>query len=425
MQMHFSSRIRRNIIYIVLIFLPFLGVSKESKPWDSDFNLGKPIVKVKMFSRFAENPEFRRLDIYIETVYDVIQFIRDGEGFSAALEINLSISEKDGEMISRKIEHEKLEVGTYAETNSASSFLLHTFQEDIPPGEYEVSIVITDQESRRKSTSIQSVLIGQIEKSQFAFSDLMLAKTKEVDSQLNSPSSIIPSGRVQNSIEELYYYFDLYRLDPSKIVKFSYYLEDRDNNIVLEDSVSIVGGERISLYTIPISIKNMNFGKYKFVIDATCEGKNIRKETKLTINYKGLPSSIAEIDTAIDQLIYVTDNEEITRLKSLPSSHKQIEFINFWNSRFPVHNSNKNGKMLEYYSRVEYANQNFKNAWEGWKTDMGKIYIIFGPPSEVERHAFVEQGSPYEIWYYSNLNRSFVFQDEIGFGNYRLITPVW
>ena len=48
-----------------------------------------------------------------------------------------------------------------------------------------------------------------------------------------------------------------------------------------------------------------------------------------------------------------------------------------------------------YYSRVQYANIFFTSYFEGWKTDRGLIYIIFGPPSSVYRN------NETEIWNYS------------------------
>jgi hypothetical protein len=81
--------------------------------------------------------------------------------------------------------------------------------------------------------------------------------------------------------------------------------------------------------------------------------------------------------------------------------------------------------MEQYYARVEYANKHFSHFQEGWRTDMGMVYITFGPPNNVERHPFDIDSKPYEIWAYYDLNYQFVFVDQTGFGDYRLITPIW
>ena len=59
----------------------------------------------------------------------------------------------------------------------------------------------------------------------------------------------------------------------------------------------------------------------------------------------------------------------------------------------------------------------------GWRTDRGRVYIIYGPPDEVERYPYSENMKPYEIWHYYNLQGGviFVFGDRTGFGSYELL----
>lgn len=59
--------------------------------------------------------------------------------------------------------------------------------------------------------------------------------------------------------------------------------------------------------------------------------------------------------------------------------------------------------MKSYYNQIELANHYFTSYKEGWKTDMGMIYIIFGLPDEVRKTA------QNEIWYYKNSRTKFVF----------------
>ena len=84
----------------------------------------------------------------------------------------------------------------------------------------------------------------------------------------------------------------------------------------------------------------------------------------------------------------------------------------------------KNNPILnEYYRRIEYANKKFKALGEGWRSDMGMIYVTFGPPTNVERHPMDMNSKPYEIWEYNELDRTFIFLDQTGFGDYRLVNP--
>ncbi len=53
------------------------------------------------------------------------------------------------------------------------------------------------------------------------------------------------------------------------------------------------------------------------------------------------------------------------------------------------------------------------------------VFIILGPPNNVDRHPFEYDSKPYEVWEYYNLSKNFVFVDETGFGDYRLVTPMY
>jgi len=78
----------------------------------------------------------------------------------------------------------------------------------------------------------------------------------------------------------------------------------------------------------------------------------------------------------------------------------------------------------ELERRVKFGNQHFSVAAEdrpGWQTDRGKIYVIYGAPSEVRRRSLEVGSNPYETWYYLHIARRFVFLDKSGEGNYRLV----
>ncbi|NOZ56668.1 MAG: GWxTD domain-containing protein [Calditrichaeota bacterium] len=140
-------------------------------------------------------------------------------------------------------------------------------------------------------------------------------------------------------------------------------------------------------------------------------------------NWSGLPATISDLELAIDQLRYIATSEEFKALKKAPPEKKLKLFKEFWAKRDPTPGTPENEAMEEHYRRVQYANENFKGFQEGWKTDMGMVYIILGPPDDIERHPFEIDSKPYEIWYYYHINRQFIFVDENGFGEYRLYNP--
>jgi GWxTD domain-containing protein len=135
---------------------------------------------------------------------------------------------------------------------------------------------------------------------------------------------------------------------------------------------------------------------------------------------------VNDLDLAITQLRYIARDEELTSLEEAQTTEeKQDVFMEFWKKRDPNPNTPRNERMEEYYRRVAYADKEFSHHLEGWRTDMGMVFIIFGRPDDVDRHPFDVNEKPYEIWRYYGINYEFVFIDQSGFGDYRLITPIW
>jgi len=81
--------------------------------------------------------------------------------------------------------------------------------------------------------------------------------------------------------------------------------------------------------------------------------------------------------------------------------------------------------MDRYFERVRFANSYYDNMAQkdGWKTDMGRIFILYGEPDEIERHPNDTNIRPYEIWTYEKIEGGviFVFGDKFDIDNFRLL----
>jgi GWxTD domain-containing protein len=100
---------------------------------------------------------------------------------------------------------------------------------------------------------------------------------------------------------------------------------------------------------------------------------------------------------------YIITRDERKQFLSLHTDQERDSFIDvFWRIRNPDPNSPANTYKEEHYRRLAYANEHFGNAKyeDGWRTEMGRIYIILGPPKQ--RAPYHEQANlrPMEIWFY-------------------------
>jgi GWxTD domain-containing protein len=136
---------------------------------------------------------------------------------------------------------------------------------------------------------------------------------------------------------------------------------------------------------------------------------------------------------------YVITDEERKAFKKLATDDERERFIEeFWRRRDPDPDTDENEFKEEYYERIAYANEHFASGIPGWKSDRGRIWIMYGKPDERETHpsggsydrpSYEGGGNtttyPFEIWFYRYLagvgsGVEIEFVDPTGTGEYRI-----
>jgi GWxTD domain-containing protein len=169
--------------------------------------------------------------------------------------------------------------------------------------------------------------------------------------------------------------------------------------------------------------------------------KKLTKEEK-----KKLKKTLKELDTPYKQwlnedVVYIITPAERQLFLQLNTNEEREQFIeSFWLRRSSSPDLPDNDFKEEHYRRIAYANEHYASGVPGWKTDRGRIYIIWGPPDEIESHPTggtwdrpMEQGGgststyPWETWRYRYLegigeNTIFEFVDPSGSGEYHFTT---
>jgi GWxTD domain-containing protein len=88
-----------------------------------------------------------------------------------------------------------------------------------------------------------------------------------------------------------------------------------------------------------------------------------------------------------EDVVWIITDEERAAFKQLSNDEERDNFIEaFWQRRDPTPDTEENEYKEEHYQRIAYANEHFAAGVPGWKTDRGRIYIVFGKPDEIEDH---------------------------------------
>ncbi len=135
-----------------------------------------------------------------------------------------------------------------------------------------------------------------------------------------------------------------------------------------------------------------------------------------------------------EEVIYIITSKERDVFEKLQTDRERDIFIEaFWKQRDPTPGTPHNEFREEHYQRIRYANEYYGRGTPrpGWRTDQGRIYIILGPPRNIEDFTNVNGVYPTQIWAYEGDQNyglpaefNIIFFKKHGLGEYVLYSPV-
>ena len=301
----------------------------------------------------------------------------------------------------------------------------------LPPGNYTATAEILDIKANLTGTIRRNVTVRDYLAERFAFSGLMLVSKIREEGGGHSITPMFTENI--SALPEGYFLF------------FEAYNNTSDTAFRLTATYRTTKGEAIASQFFPKSFppgrsqawvrlqsKNLAKGLFNVELKATTAADTntalatIERLIRVAESLDGLPLTEADLDEKIVQLRYVGTQSEVDGIRSAASfDEKKRRYGAFWERLDPTQGTPKNEAMLEYFRRVEYANEKFRSYAAGWLTDMGRVYIIYGQPDNVQRDPFRRDGRAVEVWqYFGQRNLRLTFVDDNGFGDYRLATPI-
>jgi GWxTD domain-containing protein len=381
----------------------------------------------------GSRPGETRLDVFVRIGYDNLTFVKTGDAYAASFELETRIEDSTGTQVIDTMTTENIGGLTFDQSVATSGYSLKQRSFPVSPGRYAVFVSIRDLESKSEKKASYRCIVPDFTAPVVALSDLMIVGRLTLhDGRRSIQPNVSPN--VGNIAGKFFVFFEVYNRAGGDSLRFEARVQDLKKEVVVStDTVQPVAHGRNEVF-MQIDNSALPIGDYILSIRAIpasvprgVEGKVVAlRAREIIVRWDGLPRAAKDLDVAIDQLQYIAKDNEMADLKSATTlAEKQQKFLDFWKRRSTNPNAARNEKMAIYYARVEYANRHFSRYREGWRTDMGLVYILLGPPSNVDRFPFQIDDKPEEVWQYYELNFQFVFRDENGFGDYRLVTPLW
>ena len=371
-----------------------------------------------------------RLDFYFQMPNDEIQFVKYGSEFKASYEISLRLTDSDGNPALEQTWTERPNCQSFDETTSRGISSSVQRQFIVQPGKYSLQVVVTDSETQRSYNAEREFTARNYsDSSSCSMSDIMLLNAS---SEISGKRTIMPNinGNVESVKDSFPVFYEIYFPNRADSVFAATELSGYKGKIFYSSSSWLRNSQRTESIVNEIPKDSLPMGFYELSVtlrDSSSKGAPVvaKASCQFSNHFPELPLTITDLNKAADELMYIAKGSTIDSIKDAPNDfEKEKLFLHFWQKYNTNPSSSRNPLMYEYYDRVAYANKHFGNYFAGWKSDMGMIYILYGPPNSVDRHPFEINSKPYEVWYYYQRNVNFVFVDQTGFGDYRLINPL-
>lgn len=385
-------------------------------------------------TRTSELDVRARTDIFVATPYELLAFQEyDGQyvaSYSAKIVVRDSASRT---VLDTTITRRFTEADNRVTRGATGKVDNITRTIRLRPGKYMVEVTCRDQFSKREFTATRIATVIDYTRNYPAIAGLLLVREVEQRGDRYRISPIV--GDVIHQPEAPFFvFFETYLDIAPRPLAFTWKIATADGRVFGEGSEPPVTAQtRTFQHFLPLkSNERPASGSYVLTVRAhPVEGGLADTSATLAAASRTLVvprSAVSDVMTdltkAIRQLRYVATQEQIDRIDGATTpAAKRAAFDEFWKTIDPTPTTAKNEAFEEYYQRIAEANNRFKSYAEGWLTDMGMIYILYGQPANIDRFSMQSGMAVRVVWAYGN-GISFTFDDNTGFGDFRLRTPV-
>jgi GWxTD domain-containing protein len=410
------------------------------------------------FAKFKFNEDTLYVEVYYSISAKALKISEDNGQPHLKAEIQIKINNEDNSEIvsSRNYSVDNILLGDIEQ--SLNRFLTGLVGFSLAPGKYNLIFSINDLNNEKNKHVINFPFeIQNFSNEGFSISDIQLCSNIIENSEnrdsyfyknsyetFPNPSTIFGEG-----LPTLFYYTELYNLqrgenkNPLKlmITIFDYqgkeksrkekFISRKFNSIVEVGALNIAKYPSGS-YTLVLTlvdtvsrsgiVSSKRFFIYNTQVKEEIESKFAEADI-LSSEFNVM--SQEELNSTFAMSRYIASAAEIDQWDKIADLEGKKNFLfKFWKQRSPDPLSPKNERKIEYFNRVKRSNEQFTTPrMEGWKSDRGRVYIIYGEPSEIDRYPSEMDAYPYEIWSYHHIEGGviFVFGDITGLSQMQLL----
>ena len=384
---------------------------------------GPPLPFVATLNYVADATADSTLAVFgLSLANHALSFQRDGAAFTAHYHVEIAFRADTGS-VRQFATDEAVRVRTFQETLRADESVIYQQFLGVPPGIYAVTVTVRDRSgpaaAHRERTDTVPRFAGQGMSAPLAvYQGAGRTRASDVPKLLVNPRATVSYGA-----DTLRFYVEAYGERPG--TRLAARALDQSGHEIWHDTVALAGSEALATVVALLRPGELPVGAGRFEIGRIGAGSAATRTAPFLVSFSD-QLAITNYDEMISLLRYFERQEWVDKLRKAPPDQRPAAWREFYKATDPVEITPENEALEAYFHRIQMANQRFREAGEpGWLTDRGEVFITLGEPDDV--YDFTTDVSRAGVrgvrWTYNGLRLTLFFQDNTGFGRFRL-TPL-
>lgn len=426
--------------FLIYIFLAIVFLNPLYSQEQKDFNtlksrfgfdvLQRAYVNFSIIPYYSGDEWIPDLYLAFEVQNDRLQFTKDGDNYRAEYQIS-AVIRRDEEALYKENWVKSVEINNFDETNSKNEYQyvinklnisLKDRLEKFKPGTYECIFQLRDLTSKNMYKSVREFEIPAFTSNEINISPINFLLPAN-ESGYSLPFN--PSSAALHYNQNYTAYANV-RLDSIQSIRVNvriYKNEKDDGQLFCQDYLTIHRDSNIVNLKYDLPSDSMAPGKYRIRISGYAGDKELDDEKEFEIFWFDKPIYLYKADLAIRPMKYLLSEDQFEKISDMSYDEIKEWMDNYWAERDPTPKTNYNELEIEYFKRVQRANEKFNLRYkEGWETDRGKILILYGEPDKIENRLYAADKKPHLVWIYEKQNLTFLFVDLDRDGEFTLVT---
>jgi len=362
-----------------------------------------------------------RVRVTISVPYPELNWEKAGSGYSAGAGFVVEmVPDRGARRLYGDSWERRMLVADYSTTATHRNQLVEVREFVVPPGRYSVKVETRDVRSLATSEVRDRLEVRDLSRLPVGFADLELGL-------LDSASTFVPFPSRQFGFNSAAIAVRAVLVDrrPGAWPRDYHYhwrVLDEGGSVAAQGDTNVTVSRPAEPVVVRPAHADLFVGGYSFELEMLQDKMSWRTARTFEVEESGPPRG-REFEQILEALAYIAEPSEVDAMRNKTAEQQATLWEAFWRRRDPTPETVRNEYQIEFFRRMRYADQHFLGFGPGWRSDMGRAYIRYGPPDQVEQRQASASQPGLEIWYYNQPYRRLVFADREGFGRFTLLNP--